>query len=662
MFEFEFPPFTVDYEFTDRQLDALQIRPHPLVSDWVEENLSLCGGYLNHGPVRLKAWQRQVLNSPNYYDVCLWLGPTQTGKSFLSESFAYYCMGEMKVNGFLTYAESDTAETVFSEKVKPMIMNNEVLWNQWNGDDKRLTVKRVRLNQCTWRIASAQNKNDIASHHAGVCIGSEVGKWEKSKKFNPVALLKGRQGAYHDKGYQKLVLETTPFEINDYMYIEVYQEGTLILHPFYPCPHCGNYHEYTDHQIKVRDDKFKSANMIRLFKQKAVYYECPNCKKEISEEDRAKVDDKIVWAAPEIDMNGFHQMPEKINLDGTIDNVLENGYRPWVLRICYQWPRGVDINYQWWKWLADFFEAKNDPVKLKTYQNEVNANYFTPKTSNLNIAYIENKKGNYNHKGNPLYLPEDILLLSFGADTQDNGFYYMFLGWCFGLVIKILKHGFIYCDVREQQYKDPANVFVKFYNEITMEKMMWQDNTEAWFSSGFIDRGGHRSRDVDYICSKIPNLHAYIGLTRPDPKQPLFYESQNGPYYLGQTESISKITSTIIDSPDFYIPDDFHPELCRQLARQYFIQKKLPDGSEVEKWIHGGDDHFRDCLNLAYIAGIKKKFDKILLDKQACETLYTNRKQLSNTTKGLLSQQNNNIGNMTQRNKSIYDQALRGRY
>ena len=103
------------------------------------------------------------------------------------------------------------------------------------------------------------------------------------------------------------------------MYTEVYREGTLILHLFYPCPHCGVYHEYTDHQIKVRDDKFKSDYMIRLHKQEAVYYECPNCKKEISEEDRAKVDDKIVWAAPEIDMNGFHQMSEKINLDGTVE-------------------------------------------------------------------------------------------------------------------------------------------------------------------------------------------------------------------------------------------------------------------------------------------------------------------------------------------------------
>ena len=116
----------------------------------------------------------------------------------------------------------------------------------------------------------------------------------------------------------------------------------------------------------------------------------------------------------------------------------------------------------------------------------------------------------------------------------------------------------------------------------------------------------------------------------------------------------------IIDSPDFFIPDDYHPELCRQLARQYFIKKTSPDGTEVIKWIHGGDDHFRDCLNLGYIAGIKKGFDKILLNKQACELIYKNRNQLKNKKSGEQAhqQQQKNTNNP----RSIYDQVLKGRY
>ena len=631
--DFEMPVFSCSHEFTRGQLEALEIKPHPLPADWLEQNISLCGGYLNHGPIKFKPWQREVVNAPIFYDVVLDLGPTQTGKSFMSEGFGYYCMGARRVNGFLTYAESDTAETVFSEKVKPMIENNEILAKQWNGDQKRLTVKRVRLNQCTWRIASAQNKNDIASHHAGVCIGSEVGKWEKTKKFNPVSLLKGRQGAYHDKGFQKLVLETTPFEIGDYMYQEVYQEGTLILHPFYPCPHCGNWHEYTDHQIKVRDEKFKSANMIRRYKQDAVYYECPHCKREITEHDRATVDDRVVWAAPEINKEDFHQIAEEIHPDGSIDGVLENGYRPWVLRICYQWPRGVDINYSWWKWLADYFEAKNDPVKLKTYQNEVNANYFTPKTSGLNVAYIESKKGGYTVRGENVIIPDDILIVTLGIDTHDGNFTYVYVGWCFGLVWKVLKHGIIPCDMNLQEFKDPVNVFIRLQSELAREKMYWQGGIEVFPSCTFQDRGGHRAKDVDYIASKMPNWYAYVGLTKADHTKPVFYESNNGPFYLGQTELLSELTNMKIYSDDFFIPDDYHPEFPRQVARQSFFTKTNANGNPIKIWNHGGDDHFRDCLNLNECAGRKLGLDKILIDKVACETLYNQRKQLSDSVR-----------------------------
>ena len=114
------------------------------------------------------------------------------------------------------------------------------------------------------------------------------------------------------------MLETTPFEVGDYMYGEVYTEGTLIVHPYYPCPHCGVYHEYTDQQIKLRDEKYKSPMMIRRYKSEAVYYECPHCLQEITERDRAIVDDAVIWAAPEINREDFQQDAEIIKPDRTM--------------------------------------------------------------------------------------------------------------------------------------------------------------------------------------------------------------------------------------------------------------------------------------------------------------------------------------------------------
>lgn len=651
--KYKFEKFSIDIELSNEQLKSLEIKPHPLVSDWAEDNLSLTGSYLDKGPLKLKQWQVQILNSPLLYDEVYWLGPTRTGKSLLGETFAYYCQGEMKLDGMLVYPESTTAEHRFSETIKPMIEHNEVLRNQWNGDDKMLTVKRIRLDNCTWRIASAQNKNDIASFSAPISICSEVGKWEKQKKFNPKQLIKGRQGDSHHKGFMKMVFETTPYEIGDYMFQEVYSNGIIILHPFYPCPHCGVYHEYVDEQIKVRSGEFKTSASIKKNKTKAVYYECVNCKREITELDRAEVDHLVVWAAPEIKMDGFHQDAEIIKCDGTIDGVMSNGYRKDYIKVCYQWNRGVDINYQFWKWLAEFFECKDDPVKLKSYQNEVNAVYYSQKNSGVNISYILSRCGGYLVKGDSVIIPDDVLVVTLGIDTHDDNFTYCFVGWCKGVVWKVLKHGIIPCDMKQQEFKDPINVYNRLKTELFSEKMYWPNGFEVTPACTFQDRGGHRSVDVDYICSKLYRHYAYVGLTRVDYTKDVVYESNNGPYYLGQTEQLSELTSIKINSDSFYIPDDYHSEFPRQIIRQFFIKRINPDGSISKKWIHGGDDHFRDCLNLNECAGRILGLDKILIDEKKCDALYEKRdKMCRNVTKNHVDTNNkrSSVSNQNIRN------------
>ena len=178
--------------------------------------------------------------------------------------------------------------------------------------------------------------------------------------------------------------------------------------------------------------------MIRRYKQDAVYYECPHCKREITEHDRATVDDRVVWAAPEINKEDFHQIAEEIHPDGSIDGVLENGYRPWVLRICYQWPRGVDINYSWWKWLADYFEAKNDPCKAQDVPERSKRQLLHPENFRAKCCIYRKQKGGYTVSENVI-IPDDILIVTLGIDTHDGNFTYVYVGWCFGLVWKVLN-------------------------------------------------------------------------------------------------------------------------------------------------------------------------------------------------------------------------------
>jgi DNA-directed RNA polymerase subunit RPC12/RpoP len=622
VYDFEFPSYKCDYSYTENQLQLLEIKPPPDIVQWGLESLEFKRpGYNSEGPFRLHKWQESPARAFMIYPRLLMVGTPQTGKSLIADLIMFYCMAILRINGMIAYSENKTVETVFKDRIRVMIESNDCLRKLWDGNEDNMTIDRVKLLNCAWRIASAFNKNTLATFAAGVTIGSEVGKWQKVK-FDPVLTLEGRQGSYYSNGFLRTVLETSAFEVGDYMYKEVFTSGTLIVHPHYKCPHCGHWQEWTDSQIKVKDDKFRYEEIMQ-YKFDAVYYECVNCKKEITEQDRVRASEHVVWAAPEINQEDFSQKAEVINKDGSIDGVLENGKRPGVETICYRWPRLVDTGYKFWQCLAAFFKAKNDPVALKTYEAEIMSRYKESRSGRVEISHIESKKSGYLKN----VVPDDVLVITAGFDTQDDGWWYAYVGWCFGLKWKILKHNHIPCSI--DMSKDHVKLLSHFKTSLDSDKLIWANGIEADFRFAFMDRGGHRSEAVDYLCSRVPNLKAYIGLNKVDRVKPLIYESDKGDYHWGQTELLSEITGEIMESEDFFLPKDVSTEFIRQIMRQYRIKTVSPDGIVGSKWIHGGDDHCRDCLNMAYAAGKKIELDKILLDQTACETIYNSRMQIN---------------------------------
>jgi DNA-directed RNA polymerase subunit RPC12/RpoP len=403
------------------------------------------------------------------------------------------------------------------------------------------------------------------------------------------------------------------------MYKEVFASGTKILHPFYRCPHCGKYQEWTDTQIKTREEHFRYEEIMQ-YKFDACLYECIECKKEITESDRVKASEGVVWAAPEINQEDFTQKAETINKDGSIEGVSPTGKRQGVDTLAVRWPRLVDTGFKFWQCLAAFFKSKNDPIKLKTYQAETMSRYTGAKTGRVELSYIESKKDNYIKN----IVPDDVLVITAGLDTHDDRWNYAYFGWCFGCQVKVLKHGIVPC--KKDEYKDQVKMLAHFKNSLDQDKMTWPDGSIADFRLALVDRGGHRPENVDYLSSRIPNLKACIGSkNKPDYTKPYIYKSDKAEYYWQQTEIVSQLTGQLIESSDFYLPQDVLTEFINQLMRQWFLKKIGPDGSESIKWMHGGDDHYRDCFNLAYSAGKLLGLDKIMLDGSACESLYNNR-------------------------------------
>ena len=188
------------------------------------------------------------------------------------------------------------------------------------------------------------------------------------------------------------------------------------------------------------------------------------------------------------------------------------------------------------------FMAKNDTERMIIYQTECMARYHRIKSTQVSIGFIESHKGQYWQHGDNNFIPDGPIAFTGGIDSQDKGFYYTVIGWGYMMKWWLIRHDYIHCPIDESEFLDRSTVYAKLHAGIFAEPYRRKDGNAIEIRQWFIDRGGHRPEDVDYIVEHMPEVEAYIGMTQLNPKLPLVNKSDRGPFYLGQTESLSLYT------------------------------------------------------------------------------------------------------------------------
>lgn len=640
-----FPKPVWKYPLTEGERRNYRIKERPLPCDFAVNNLYFPQkAYTFSGNFKAQKWQIEPINSVYYNQFTCFCGPVQTGKTMMAELGAYWGMAELGVRGMLGFSVDEKAEEMFIDRYREMIMceKNKVLNELWDGKEDSLSKNKIRLKNCVWTSASANGKNSFASTTAPFTIGSEVAKWN-IKGYDPVQMLRGRgDSAFGLFDSRKMILESSPFEEGDLLHQQFFREGSVILQPHYKCPHCGTWQTLTDSQIILKDESLKNRPAkIRQLREAACFYECFFCGNEITQRERVAMSENIVWAMADIEQGGFKQVAEKIESNGSIVTRKIGGVRDGYDIHCYWWNRLVDISFPFWENLARFFETLHDDAKRRTYENETMARWWKKKTGRIEEKYLESRKVEYFQWGDKHVIPDNILLITLGIDSQDDGFYYSFVGWGAWLEWIVLRHGFIPCPRLDRGYE--YQVFDKMMKNIYFQPLKWDDGSQADFVVGCIDRGGHRADDVDFICKHFPGgkLLPYVGATQRHEDRDMIYKSDKGEFYIGQADALSEDCGKYISGENFHLPMDVEPEFIKQIGRQFHQKKISADGTVKTQWVHNylGPDHYRDTLNLNLAAGKIKNIDKMLLNHQYCETIKQTRAKICAPEKPRVQQQ-----------------------
>ena len=644
---FNLPSMAHEHALSRHEILSFLIKEKPLISDWNEANISLLAGYKDNGPITLKPWQIEPVNSAMNYQETIFQGPTQTGKSFMADLAMYYAICVLGMSGMVVYNNQDIVRKVFRRRLKPMVEKNSIFREVWSGAANDLKVSEMLFRNCFWAVASAQNRDDIASFPAGFVVWSELSKLPDTLNFDVYNEIIGRQGAYSEEVKRRL-LESTPNKVGDPMYKLVYRPGTVILQPHVPCPECGEYQVLVDAQIKLHksghDDPDRDTARIQTEKEEAVYYQCSECKNEINEIDRPKMMEKVVWAAPEITERVskryvFKQEAERVHTDGTIEYHRERMVRP-----CYNWNRLVDPNYYFWLCLSRFFDSQRSTEAHHVYLNNDMARYHYQRGGSTTAKHLKIRAGQSDYYATDgSKVPSEVIAVTCGIDTQDDGFWYLIMGWGPALEAWVLPWGFLECSKTDNDDLNHDAAFNLISNALYAKPLIDNNDEEIPIHRCFIDRGGHRAQLVDAVCSRLPNTDAYIGASRPNEKKPVIYKS-TGTHYLGDKQRLSESTGGLLMRGSFHIPRDVNEDFLDQITAQYFYETEDSSGNILRKFHEGRNDHLRDCLNMAYAGAVDLGLDYALMSPDKCNALRSRSRRVKNDKEENSSKENRGRG------------------
>ena len=596
--DFDVQPHKPVADLTDAEKRAYSPAEIIMPSDWVQRNFYLPHeAYADPGKFTFsgREWQRDILDAYATHRIIIVVGPVQVGKSLVGIDVPWaWCQDQVGGRCLLVYADVDTVGSVFEEKLKPIIQKN--LQHLWNDREKDLRQEKIILNSGISRCGSCNVENDIATFSAKFVFLDEVAKWRTSSKkgFDAVSQAIGRTEDYHGQpGIDyRVAMVSSPKEVGDPLYNQIYVPGTLILRRKMPCPGCGYYHELRRENIheRVNADRKKDHNPQRIRDEKAADYVCPNCGMVIDDNDRYEMDRLGVWATEEENVeNGKIVNPDKLR--GKTD------------RVCF-WLPGRLISrpekYPFYECLARFFQAKysNDPHSYQRYLNEDEARFFVPQRGKLNEAYLRSKAESAYSTDSPI--PDGVLMACAGIDTQDGGFYYVIVGYGQYMETWVLRFGWIPCDMNMSEFKDPEKVVKRFSDYYYAKPLQYDGGRVLPITLALMDEGGHRKADVHAIHARIRTVVPYKGLGSDRmPEGKLVVKNVSRRCINGHTESLSKIVETHMNSDSWHLPTDVDQEFIDQIQRQYTKEEIDRNGNKKYVWVSGGDDHYRDCLNLA---------------------------------------------------------------
>lgn len=395
----------------------------------------------------------------------------QVGKTEMMLNMLAYVIDQDPGGVMYILPTLDNAKEFSKRRIGPMIRDTKRLRDKISKSKSRdsdNTVLRKAYPGGMMTLVGSNAPAPLASTPARYIFGDERDRWAKDAggEGDPWKLAAARTITFYN---YKMVEVSTPTIKGHSAIAEAFDTGTQE----YWCAECPHCHEYIFVEFEHIMFKFNSIkiNHKTQYTVESVEFACPECGCASSEKIIKKQSHKWMAKNPNAYRNGARSF-------------WINGFSsPWI---------------EWKALILEYLEAKGDPEALKTVYNTKFGKLWDGE------LYVDNDNDEMlkTREEYEAELPEGVLCLTCGVDTQNDRLEYEVVGYGFEDENWGIERGVIVGKPdKEDTWERLDGVLDKVYR--------FKDGKGLKISITFVDSGGHYTQDVYEQCAKRLNKKVF---------------------------------------------------------------------------------------------------------------------------------------------------------
>ncbi len=396
---------------------------------------------------------------------------SQVGKTELELNVIGYIIDQDPGTILLILPTLDDARKFSRQRLAPMIRDCKAIKNKVadvKSRDSNNTLLQKTFPGGSITLIGTNTASALASLPVRYVIGDEHDRWAQSagEEGDPGKLAEARQRTFYNA---KNIDISTPTVRGSSPIEKAYNKGTQE-HYCHQCPECGEYSEIDFDNIKFEHKKTQIGGATSYAVFDPVFWVCPKCGAANEEATMRKQPARWVPTNPDAIQNGVRSF--------------------WISAFSSPWA-------PWRKICLDYLEALDDPSRLKVVFNTSLGRLWEERGEVPDEDALFQRREDYGRHadGEPIELPDGVLLLTCGVDVQDNRIEYEVVGHGKFWESWGIRRGFI------MGRPDTDELWEKL-DDVIRHVYRFKTGRGLRVSATFIDSGGHFTQEVYEQCAR----------------------------------------------------------------------------------------------------------------------------------------------------------------